>query len=69
MDRNDIRFAQNFEHVSLQNADGTPQRWRRNGKTQLWKTRPSDFRIPIKRGLKEFHNITQLNAQDFEVIS
>ncbi len=25
---------------------------RRNGKTKLWKTRPNDFRIPIKFGFK-----------------
>ena len=33
------------------------RRWwklRRNGKTQRWKTRPNDFRIPIKFGLKNY---------------
>lgn len=25
---------------------------RRNGKTQTWKTRPSEYRIPVKGGLK-----------------
>lgn len=33
------------------NADGTPQRWRVNGKVKFWKTRPWDFRIPVKHGL------------------
>lgn len=32
--------------------------WRRNGKTKLWKTRPNEFRIPVKRGLYEYGYIT-----------
>jgi len=27
-------------------------RLRRNGATKLWKTRPNEFRIPVKAGLK-----------------
>lgn len=38
---------------------------RRNGKTQLWKTRPGDFRVPIKHGLYEYGEITPHNAADF----
>lgn len=57
--------ASNFEHVSLTNADGTPQRWRRNGATKTWKTRPNEFRIPIKRGLREYGYIDQRNASEF----
>ena len=26
----------------------------RNGKTRTWKTRPEDFRVPVKRGLYEY---------------
>ena len=40
-------------------------RVRRNGKTQTWKTRPNDFRIPIKCGLYEYGEITQTNADQF----
>ena len=32
--------------------------WRRNGKTQLWKTRPDEFRIPVKYGLYSYASIT-----------
>ncbi len=28
-----------------------PVVWRRNGKTQVWKTRPGEFRVPIKFGI------------------
>ena len=31
---------------------GKVYRWRRNGKTKTWKTRPTEFRIPVKYGWK-----------------
>ena len=31
--------------------------WRRNGKTQTWKTRPSEWRIPVKYGLFDYGRI------------
>lgn len=34
------------------------ERWRRNGKTQRWKTRPGEFRIPVKFGLRDYADIT-----------
>ena len=43
--------ANNFEHVGTKNADGTPMRCRRNGKTKTWKRNPERFRIPVKYGL------------------
>ncbi len=36
--------------------------WRRNGKTQMWKTRPYDFRIPVKFGMRSYDAITPNNA-------
>lgn len=35
------------------------ERWRRNGKTQTWKTRPGEFRIPVKYGLYGYGEVTQ----------
>ena len=40
----------------------TPERWRRNGRTQLWKTRPTEFRVPVKHGLYHYGYITQIAA-------
>lgn len=60
--------AQKFEHVSAKNADNTPVRARRNGKTQTWKTRPLEFRIPVKYGLKQCFNITPENADEWNVV-
>ena len=36
---------------------------RRTGKTKLWKTRPTEFRIPVKFGLYESGYITHANWQ------
>lgn len=47
------------------NADGTPQRWRVNGKPKIWKTRPNEVRVPVKRGLYQYGYIDQYNANAF----
>lgn len=33
-------------------------RVRRNGRTQTWKTRPGEFRIPVVAGLRAYGEIT-----------
>jgi hypothetical protein len=50
------RFHENHELA------GKIYEWRRNGATQTWKTRPEDFRVPIKYGLKSYDSITPGNA-------
>lgn len=40
---------------------------RRNGATQVWKTRPDEFRIPVKHGLYEYGEITHQNASDWHL--
>lgn len=42
-----------LHHVSKTNSNGTPMRVRVTGKVQTWKTRPNDFKIPVKYGLRE----------------
>ena len=52
-----LKQAKQLKHGDIiynkyyQNTDGTPQRWKINGKVKTWKTRPSEIKIPIKRGL------------------
>lgn len=41
------------------------ERWRTNGACQVWKTRPSEFRQPIKNGLRNYSNITEATAHQF----
>ena len=36
--------------------------WRRNGKTKLWKTRPTEYQVPIKHGLRAYAYITPSEA-------
>lgn len=45
------------------------ERWRRNGATQTWKTRPDEFRVPIKYGLRGYSSITSHNAYQFHLAS
>ena len=59
--------ANNFEMLHYKNADLTQVRWRRNGKTKLWKTRPTHFRIPVKYGLYDYGYIDHDNADQFKV--
>jgi hypothetical protein len=47
--------------IGYYNADGTPMNYRQSGKIQFWKTRPNDFRIPVKRGLYENGEVTPRN--------
>lgn len=41
--------------------------WRRNGQTQTWKTRPHEWRVPIKWGLKTTSQMTHADAPMFHV--
>lgn len=38
---------------------------RRTGVTKTWKTRPGEFRVPIKRGLREYGEIVPENVAQF----
>ena len=54
-----------FHHITLKNADKTPLRCRVNGACKTWKTRPDEFRLPVKYGLRECSYITQDNANEW----
>lgn len=47
-----LRHGQILHHKTLKNAGKTPMRVRVTGKVKVWKTRPEEFRIPVKYGLK-----------------
>ena len=46
-------------------STGRPQRWRTNGKCKTWKTRPKEFRLPLKYGLYAYGALTEANAEYF----
>ena len=62
----DSYHRQEFHHVSEKNADGSAVRCRVNGKCKTWKTRPDDFQLPVKYGLKTCFYITQDNAHEWK---
>ena len=57
--------SREFWHMTAQNRNGTPLRARRNGKTQVWKTRPTEFSLPVKYGLRECFTITEATAHEW----
>jgi hypothetical protein len=69
INRNNCDDAREFHHNLNKNADGTCERWRRNGKTKTWSTRPGEFQIPVKHGLRDFAYITNWNASNFHFAS
>lgn len=58
MQRNELEAALDKGLVWVAMANGNNWRLRRNGKTQTWKTRPDEFRIPVKAGLKATGQLT-----------
>lgn len=52
-------------HVGLKNKDGTAIRVRVNGQCKTWKTRPKEFRLPVKHGLYGYYAITHRNAHEW----
>ena len=46
-----------FYHRSFRNRDGSAKRCRVTGKCKVWKTRPKEFRLPVKVGWKESNAI------------
>ena len=59
------KYGQEFHHVLLKNADGTPVRCRVSGQCKTWKTRPEEFKLPVKYGLKHCFYITLENAGEW----
>jgi len=71
MTRNDAinaTYRQELYHRWLKNADGTPMRCRVNGKCKTWKTRPDDFSLPVKRGLRECFYINPANQLEWSEV-
>ena len=56
-----------FFHIRLRNADGSAVRCRANGACKTWKTRPDDYRLPVKYGLRQCFYLTPSNAHEWLV--
>ena len=62
-----LRHGQILHDVVRKNADGTPVRWRVNGATKVWKTRPGHFRVPLKHGMWDYDYVDQDTAGMLEI--
>jgi hypothetical protein len=49
------------------NTHSKKRKWRVNGKCKTWKTRPLEFKLPVKYGLYNYGYITHDNCQLFEL--
>lgn len=65
LDASNARTAQYFHHgddcaqtVTYGPRGGAQyprtELWRRNGATQIWKTRPGEYRVPVKYGMRSY---------------
>lgn len=45
------------------------EEWRRIGKNKTWGTRPDEFRIPIKYGMRSYDEINAGNVERFHAES
>lgn len=63
-----LHYRQELYHKTLRNADGTATRCRVNGVCKTWKTRPDDFQLPVKYGLKHCFYLTSSNADDWSTL-
>jgi hypothetical protein len=52
-------------HATATNADGTAKRCRVNGKLKTWKTKPSEWQLPVKHGLWGYFYLTHANAAEW----
>lgn len=46
-------------------TENRKEQWRANGACKVWKTRPDEFRLPIKFGIRDYSYLTDLNAAEF----
>lgn len=62
---NNIEEGNIFWSRTLTNANGSPLRVRRSGQLKTWKTRPGQYRLPVRYGLKTGTYITEKNSSDW----
>lgn len=57
-----LKHGDILHHVKLRGSDNLPVRVRVSGRCVTWKTRPAEWRLPVKYGLYRSLDINQLNA-------
>jgi len=54
----ELNYGDMLHHDSMTNSDGSPLRFRVNGKPKTWKRDVDRIKVPVKRGLYEYGEIT-----------
>ena len=54
-------------HKTLKDSRGFPRQCRVNGKCKVWKTRPEEFKLPVKAGLYEYGYISNFNVEEWTI--
>lgn len=56
-----LTYGTILHHTSNTNSDGTPQRWRVNGRPKTWKSPKNAHRVsvPLKHGLYSYGTLTE----------
>ena len=62
-----LELGQVIYHMTYKNVDGSPERWRVNGKVKTWKRDPNEVQVPIKYGMFGYGYITESTLGDFSV--
>ena len=60
-----LGYKNEIYHATLRDSKGHSVRARVNGQIQLWKTRPDEFRLPMKHGFSDTFQLTQANAHEW----
>lgn len=71
-----LHYGQTFHYGECKRAVGprggiteSTVNVRASGRCQTWKTRPTEFRLPIKHGLYTNGEVTERNASEFHLVS
>jgi hypothetical protein len=64
----EAQTASEFHHVTETQSSGQQcARVRRNGRTRTWKTRPDEFVLPVKWGMRDQFSIHEIDADCWNV--
>ena len=64
----ELSHGKTLTHATLKDSMGNPVKCRVTGKCQVWKTRPTEFKLPVKYGLYDSFYITESDAVEWSVI-
>ena len=59
-----LKIGQILYHVTDNNRDGSPQRWKVNGHARNWVRKPDRVEVPLKYGLYNYAYLTERHLDD-----